>query len=392
MGSLRMRRPDRAPSPSPGAASPTAGDGAPSAGALAPHPGGPPAHLGALPARLHALGITPWKQPYLRLAFPQHEVVAVDDASRLPAGAAVLVWGAAPPALARHDGPVLRIEDGFLRSVGLGADLVRPLSWVIDRQALHFEAARPSDLEHLLMQPADAAARHDGAALREAIVAARLTKYNVGTTRWQPPAAARRVVLVAGQVESDASLALGAPGLRRNIALLRAAREAEPGAHLVYKIHPDVAARLRAAGQGEGEARRWADEVVADVPMADLLDAADAVHVMTSLAGFEALLRGKAVTCHGLPFYAGWGLTSDRLAVPARPGGAARRTRRLTLDELVAGALIRYPVYFSRDGARRLAPHEAVEALAGWRAAEGGSLPWWRLAQRVVLRRAVGVR
>ena len=65
----------------------------------------------------------------------------------------------------------------------------------------------------------------------------------------------------------------------------------------------------------------------------------DGVHVITSLAGFEALLRGKAVSTHGVPFYAGWGLTKDLSEVPAR------RTRRLSLDELVAGTLLLYPRY-----------------------------------------------
>ncbi|HNR29790.1 MAG TPA: hypothetical protein PKI11_02775, partial [Candidatus Hydrogenedentes bacterium] len=39
--------------------------------------------------------------------------------------------------------------------------------------------------------------------LRERIVAAGLTKYNVGTTSWQRPSAARRVILVPGQVEPE---------------------------------------------------------------------------------------------------------------------------------------------------------------------------------------------
>lgn len=355
----------------------------------APQAQSAPCHLPALPQRLYTLGFTPWKQPTLRLCFPQHELRPIETPAQLPSGAAVLVWGPGPQALAQHGGPVLRVEDGFLRSVGLGADLVRPLSWVIDARGLHFDARRASDLEHLLAQDVPAETLQQAARLREAIVSARLTKYNVGQGRWRAPAGARRIVLVPGQVESDASLALGAPGLRGNIALLKAARAAEPDAHLVYKVHPDVAARLRAAGAGEAEAQRWADEVVVDAPMADLLDAADTVHVMTSLSGFEALLRGKRVVCHGLPFYAGWGLTQDRLPLP-------RRTRRLTLDALVAGALLRYPLYFSRDGARRLTPLEALDELLRWRDEAGAALPWWRLArrevQRVVLRHTVGVR
>ena len=70
--------------------------------------------------------------------------------------------------------------------------------------------------------------------------------------------------------------------------------------------------------------------------MGELLAAVDEVHVLTSLAGFEALQRGKRVVTYGQPFYAGWGLTEDIYPVD-------RRTRRLSLDELVAGALIVYP-------------------------------------------------
>ena len=73
--------------------------------------------------------------------------------------------------------------------------------------------------------------------------------------------------------------------------------------------------------------------------MASLLDQVDAVHVLTSLTGFEALLRRRDVTCHGVPFYAGWGLTRDLAEVPDRRG------RRLTLDELIAAVLIVYPRY-----------------------------------------------
>jgi len=68
---------------------------------------------------------------------------------------------------------------------------------------------------------------------------------------------------------------------------------------------------------------------------------------LTSLSGFDALLRGKAVTTYGLPFYAGWGLTTDMAF--AATSCFARRTRQLSLDELVAATLLRYPVYWDHD-------------------------------------------
>ncbi|MEG0186629.1 MAG: hypothetical protein RR704_24585 [Stenotrophomonas sp.] len=281
---------------------------------------------------------------------------------------------------------VLRLEDGFLRSVGLGVDLIRPMSWVIDGRGIYYDATRPSDLEHLLStMQFDAVALQRAAQLRERVVAQGLTKYNTGGQHWQRPAGATRVVLVPGQVESDASLAYGAPGIRSNMALLQAARAAHPDAYLVYKPHPDVLAGLRARGAGEQEALRWCDEVVEHAPMGDLLMAVDEVHVLTSLAGFEALLRGKPVTCHGQPFYSGWGLTQDAVPNP-------RRSRCLSLDELVAGALIEYPVYLSRTGGSLIAPEQALDELVAWRARAGSKLPWWRKLFRVVLRRVVGVR
>jgi capsular polysaccharide export protein len=54
-------------------------------------------------------------------------------------------------------------------------------------------------------------------------------------------------------------------------------------------------------------------------------------------------MRGKQVTVHGVPFYAGWGLTTDRGPVPPR------RTTRRTLDELVAAALLVYPRYLDPE-------------------------------------------
>jgi capsular polysaccharide export protein len=260
----------------------------------------------------------------------------------------------------------LHLEDGFLRSVGLGADLVRPVSWVVDRRGIYFDATRPSDLE-VMLQGGDFAATllERAARLRERIVGVSLTKYNLAGRSWKRPFTARQVVLVPGQVESDASLRWGSPVLRSNLALLQAVRRSCPRAWIVYKPHPDVAAGLRARGSQEDEAARWCDEIAADVAIDQLLGQVDEVHTMTSLTGFEALLRGVSVTCWGQPFYAGWGLTRDR-----HP--PLRRSRRLLLDELVAGALLLYPRYARRACGQPCTAEEAVDELLDWRRAQGG--------------------
>ena len=62
------------------------------------------------------------------------------------------------------------------------------------------------------------------------------------------------------------------------------------------------------------------------------------------MGGFEALIRGLKVVTYGVPFYAGWGLTEDKLK---NHYWFKRRTRTLSLQELVYIALINYPSYFS---------------------------------------------
>lgn len=337
---------------------------------------------------LHALDFSHWKRQAVRQCFPEHAIRFISDAGKVPPDGVLLIWGMrpVPPGLAEGVG-ILRVEDGFLRSVGLGADLTRPLSWVVDGSGgIYFNAEQPSDLETLLAGTEFSPHMLARAAnLRKRIVAQGVSKYNTGSAGWQRPAGVDDVILVPGQVETDASIRFGACSLPGNLDLLRAVRAANPAAYLLYKPHPDVQAGLRAAGNAEDRAGEFCDEVLTDVDMAKLLPEVDAVHVLTSLTGFEALLRGKRVHCHGLPFYAGWGLTVDAMPHP-------RRSRRLTLDELVAGALIAYPRYLGRDGKGLVTAETALDELQGWRQRNAGRTPWWREIFRMILRRVVGVR
>jgi capsular polysaccharide export protein len=335
-------------------------------------------------AEVHALSFSRWKKPIVRAYFGGSKVSFVSRASQLPAGATVAVWGSKSlPAAVRASG-IIRLEDGFLRSVGLGAELVQPLSWVMDDMGLYYDPARPSRLAHICAtQHFDPDLLRRARLLRERIVAQGLTKYNVGRGSWLRPKDAARVVLVVGQVETDASIGLGAPGIRSNLALVQAARALAPDARLVYKPHPDVVARLRRAGAAESTVADFCDEVIADAPIGQLLDQVDEVQVMTSLAGFEALLRGRHVVVHGQPFYSGWGLTDDRCPIEGRQ-------RRLTLDELVAAALILYPSYLSATTGAFTTPERVLDELQAWRHAEvARPFDWrgtWRAARRTIIR------
>ena len=321
------------------------------------------------PRRCVAFGFTPWKQRNLRRFLGGSQLRFRAPWRRIPQGVdAVVIWGrrARPrllEAAARRQLPVLHVEDGFLRSVGLGADLVDPVSWVVDHQGVYYDATRPSDLETRLATGQWTSVQcQRAAALRQRLVKEAITKYNLQAEAWRRPPGNRRVVLVIGQVESDASIQYGAPGIRSNRALLAAVREAEPEAYLVYKPHPDVVAGLCRAGVGEDDAFELCDQVLPQGSIQQLFTQIDALHVLTSLAGFEALLRGVEVHCWGMPFYAGWGLTHDREC-------CSRRQRKLSLDELVHAALIDYPRYVSRDSGWFITPEQAIDDLVAWRAA-----------------------
>ncbi len=289
------------------------------------------------------------------LSFMPESVCFVPDVARAAAlrpGPAdtLFFWGAQAPTgvaelLAHSGAQCLHMEDGFVRSVGLGSDLIRPLSLALDRRGLYFDATHESDLEHLLNTAQFSAGELQQAQqVRAFIVQHGITKYNLEprcAVQW--PAGGRTVVLVPGQVEDDASIRLGCTHIKTNLDLLRAARQARPGAFIVYKPHPDVLSKNRRGGVALTAARAFADYVEAGVSVVSCLDACDEVHTMTSQSGFDALLRGKRVVTYGQPFYAGWGLTQDRAENPV---AFARRTRCLSLDELVAGALLRYPIYW----------------------------------------------
>lgn len=299
-----------------------------------------------------ASNILRWKRPHMRRFFGA-TTITFSDAPKVIArethlGRTHMAWGAKSPA-------PLRIEDGFLRSRGLGAALVRPTSLIVDNRGIYFDPSRPSLLEAQIadraQMPPHATARIE--ALVERLVVTKLSKYNVGNGC--PTLPKGHKILIAGQVEDDASIQLGAGETCTNHALLTAARAANPDAIIVFKPHPDVEAGLR-RGKVEN-AHEIADVIAKDADPIALIDACDAVWTMTSLIGFEALLRGKPVTCTGAPFYAGWGLTTDLCSTPNR------RVARPTMLGLAHAVLIDYPRYFDPDTGAAISVEMAVDFL-----------------------------
>jgi capsular polysaccharide export protein len=234
------------------------------------------------------------------------------------------------------------VEDGFIRSVSLGSDLTTPYSLVVDSRGLYFDPSNESDLEHILntydfkshtglLERAEQIAR--------TIVETKLSKYNsaphgkLSIDR----SSCDKIILVPGQVADDASIRLGGLGMT-NRSLIEMVRKRNPDAYIIYKPHPDVVAGNRKGNLPPHTVAKYCDLTVTDISIDTCINCVDEVHTITSLSGFDAILRGKKVVTYGMPFYAGWGLTEDIAT-------CSRRTRKLTKNELIAGTLLLYPRY-----------------------------------------------
>ncbi|AKF25901.1 hypothetical protein YH65_01500 [Sulfurovum lithotrophicum] len=304
--------------------------------------------------RIFLFGFSYWKRNFIKPFFAEEgEIVfcrTLDEAlgKGLTKHSSVYLWGKNPfPEVEAYigggEGKLWRVEDGFIRSVSLGSDLTRPYSLVMDSRGIYFDPHEESDLEHMLNTATfgpELIVRAQR--LQDYLVRHRISKYNADRERkliLPHYSNEKKVILIPGQVEDDASILYGANGMS-NLALIKETRKHAPEAYIVYKPHPDVLAGNRKGNVAYDDVMKYCDMMIANTSLDSILALSDEVHTMTSLVGFEALIRGKKVYTYGTPFYAGWGLTFDRKTVP-------RRTRRRTLDELVAATLIVYPRYIN---------------------------------------------
>ena len=318
-----------------------------------------------------ALGMSIWKRRHLQSFFGREKPLQFAKTNEqatqlaLKSGRSVLVWAGKEKYPLATSTPVFRVEDGFLRSRGLGANLVPPLSLIADDMGIYYDPTRPSRFETVVTSPLPPGGADRAERLIKAVVEGRATKYNTGQ-RALPDLPKGHRILVPGQVEDDASILHGTRDIRTNLALLQATRAANPVAVLIYKPHPDVEAGLRAGAVSPDELAGLADAVLFNADAAACIEACDEVWTMTSTLGFEALLRGKPVTCLGMPFYAGWGLTRDLYPVPARRLAIAKagsQLAKIDFTRLVHAALITYPRYIDPISHLPCPPEVAADRL-----------------------------
>ncbi|OEW17132.1 capsule biosynthesis protein [Campylobacter sp. BCW_6879] len=314
--------------------------------------------------RLFMLGFTLWKRHFIKPFFKakDNEIIFLNSIKslvryKLKEDDKFFIWGkkydentlknllltkAKEQNLTNFSPKVSLVEDGFIRSISLGSDLTRPFSLIVDDKGLYIDPNKPSKLEELLQNEIfDENMLNRAKNIIKILLENRFSKYN-GLKHEDLKINAKigqKIILIPAQVEDDASMILGGFGLS-TLDLLKEVRTKNQDAYIIFKPHPDVLSGNRIGLKDETLILEFCDEIVKDCSIDSAIKIADEIHTITSTSGFDALLRAKKVFTYGMPFYAGWGLTKDKHK-------CERRTRKLSLEELVAGVLITYPRYIN---------------------------------------------
>jgi len=244
--------------------------------------------------------------PYLEV-FLQDKVILNPKS---PEGlTAIAGWGYKPTAKkaikkAKEWGlPYLALEDGFIRSKGLGFE-EPPLSLIVDPVGIYYDATKPSWLENLLNSEGWQTAKllKDAKRLRELIIQYEISKYNnhkpVPEELFKPYKGKEKV-LVIDQTKGDMSVVLGLADEKTFKDMLKSALEENPDAVIFVKTHPDVI-----KGKKKGYLTKIPKEerivlISENYSPVGLLKHVDKVYTVSSQMGFEALLLDKEVHCFG---------------------------------------------------------------------------------------------
>ncbi|MCV3393332.1 capsular polysaccharide biosynthesis protein [Campylobacter sp. IFREMER_LSEM_CL908] len=297
---------------------------------------------------LYFLGFTLWKRWFMKPFFKakNNKIIFLNSLDELYKANLnledkIFIWGKKYDKFLLDkdfNNEIFLVEDGFLRSVFLGSDLTRPFSLIIDSKGLYVDPSKSSDLEDILQNHIfDESLKQRAKKLIITITQNKFSKYNGLKHEKLNFNTNKKIILIPAQVEDDASMILGGAGYD-TLKLLQSVRKANENAFIIFKPHPDVLSGNRKGLKDKSIILKYCDEIIENISIDSAINACDEVHTITSTSGFDALLRGKKVVVYGKPFYAGWGLTSDLHEIP-------RRTRMLSLEELVAGVLILYPRY-----------------------------------------------
>jgi len=251
---------------------------------------------------------------------------------------------------AKDNKPILSLEDGFIRSIGLGVEGSHPFSIVSDWTGIYYDARRPSDLENILEGADPRSNQIHALAERAKKCIKRITEHNISKYNHAPdfflPKSDKHRILLVDQTFGDLSIISGQASEQNFETLLSDALSdalEKPNIEILIKTHPDVIAGKKQGYLVSDKNKRKLPPnvhlIVESSNPISLLKQVDEVRVVTSQMGFEACMLGKPVRCYGLPFYAGWGITEDQIKCP-------RRTTTRSIEEVFSAAYLLYTHYF----------------------------------------------
>ena len=283
----------------------------------------------------------------------------------------------------KHTTSFVLLEDGFIRSLGLGVEGYPSFSLVEDDVGIYYDATVPSKLENLLNIydfSADSELMKKAQKAIELIRVHNISKYNNAPkvdTRFQSKfgmtegvsgmtkgafgmTEIKKRVLVIAQTAGDASLKYGMLDDYTTDDMISSAISENPDATVYLKVHPDVLSGKKKSDIDINVAKKKCIIIEENINPISLLKYFDKVYTKTSGMGFEALLVGCECVCFGMPFYAGWGITDDRTK-------CERRKRVLSVEEVFAAAYILYTRYYNSYEKRECDIFEVMQEIVAKR-------------------------
>ena len=245
----------------------------------------------------------------------------------------------------KFGGTLTLLEDGFIRSLDLGVNGSPSFSIVEDDIGIYYDATAPSRLENLLNTydfTSDVQLMQDAKRAMKLIVKHNISKYNnsknVSKEYFQNDA--EKKVLVIAQTAGDASLKYGMLDDYTTDDIIKFAIDENPEAKVYIKIHPDVLSGKKKSDIDINAVKQKCIIIEENFNPISLLKHFNKVYTKTSQMGFEALLVGCECVCFGMPFYAGWGVTTDK-------SECKRRKVKRSVEEIFAAAYILYTRYYN---------------------------------------------
>lgn len=229
---------------------------------------------------------------------------------------------------------LLHIEGAYLRSFLMdrsGSRFDQARCFFVDTLGWHYDPNRPSDIENLInTYEVTDEQKQRARDFINLLIDNKVTKFNDQLEQVDLPGGHN--VLVVDSTQKDQAVVMSGGRDNSFTELLDSAIKENPNSNIIVKSHPDVLNNRR-TGYYDNLDNPNIIMVNKKVNPFDILRQVNKVYLFSSTLGLESVMMGKETHVFGMPCYAGWGLTHDRMF-------SKKRTRKRTIEELV------YIIYF----------------------------------------------